>query len=114
MLTNDEIVVSLNYDGPFNHVQETNMTDDFFKRESTKLSLDEVLARLGDLEDTWDNSAPYAGVYRQIKARGLESLTDRQRWVFENELKPMSVEKCGYNRTCERPSYPGKFCDLHQ
>ncbi|TCZ55692.1 hypothetical protein [Klebsiella grimontii] len=90
------------------------MEDDFFKQESAKLSFAEVIDRLGELEDIWDNNASYAGVYRQIKARGLESLSDTQRWIYDNELKPMSVEKCGFNNTCERPAYPGKFCDMHQ
>ncbi|STX60717.1 Uncharacterised protein [Klebsiella variicola] len=97
-----------------NTFRETRMTDNFFMRESAKLSLDEIMARLGELGDTWDNNASYAGIYRQIKAQGLESLTEKQHWIYENQLKPMSVEKCGYNRTCERPSYPGRFCDLHQ
>jgi hypothetical protein len=97
-----------------NTYRETRMTDDFFMRESAKLSFDEIMARLGELVDTWDNNASYAGVYRQIEAQGLGSLTEKQRWIYENELKPMSVEKCGYNRTCERPSYPGRFCELHQ
>lgn len=90
------------------------MADDFFRRESAKLSFNEVMTRLREVEDIWDNNTPYAGVYRQIKAQGLESLSEKQRWVYENELKPMSVEKCGFNRTCERPAYPGRFCDLHQ
>ncbi|SBV67873.1 hypothetical protein KL86CIT2_570004 [uncultured Citrobacter sp.] len=42
------------------------MTDNYSMRESAKLSLDEVMARLGELVDTWDNNASYAGVYRQI------------------------------------------------
>lgn len=54
------------------------------------------------------------GVYRQIKAQGLESLSAKQRWTYENELKPMSVEKCGFQGTCERPAFPGKYCDMHE
>ena len=44
----------------------------------------------------------------------LESLTAKQLWVYENELKPMSVEKCGFQGTCERPAFPGKYCDRHE
>ncbi|BEM90383.1 hypothetical protein SME46J_48530 (plasmid) [Serratia marcescens] len=90
------------------------MEDDFFKRESNKLSFREVMERLSELEEDWDRDAPHAGVYRQLKDLGLETLTEKQRWIYENQLKPKSVEKCGYNRTCEKPAYPGKFCDMHE
>ncbi|MEI3777129.1 hypothetical protein [Pectobacterium brasiliense] len=55
------------------------MADDFFRRESAKLSFKEVMTRLREVEDIWDNNTPYAGVYRQIKAQGLESLSEKQR-----------------------------------
>lgn len=90
------------------------MTDDFFMRESSKLSFAEIMYRLAECEDTWDSNASYAGVYRQIKAQGLESLTAKQRWIYENELKPMSVEKCEFQGICERPAFPGKYCDMHE
>lgn len=72
-----------------NTYREARMTEVFFMRESAKLSFDEIMVRLGELEDTWDNNASYAGVYRQIKAQGLESLTEKQRWVYEgSEAQP--------------------------
>lgn len=34
------------------------------------------------------------GVAKQILGKGMESLTPKQQWVFDNKIKPALTEKC--------------------
>lgn len=54
---------------------------------------DEFEEALLHLEENLPSDA--AGVSRQIRARGLESLSKNQRYVFEQEIRPAMWEGCG-------------------
>ena len=89
------------------------MTDPFFINEASKLSLKEILKRLETLFDGGAMSKIERGIYRQIKDKGLESLSEKQRWHFDNRMIPQCVERCCIEG-CSNPTYSGKaYCDIH-
>jgi len=73
------------------------MTDPFFLNEASKLPLNEILKRLETLYEDGAMTEIERGIYRQIKEKGLDSLSEKQRWHFENGMIPQCVEKCSIN-----------------
>ncbi|MCM5918047.1 hypothetical protein M4B98_10935 [Klebsiella pneumoniae] len=55
------------------------MTDPFFLNEASKLPLNEILKRLETLYEDGAMSDIERGIYRQIKEKGLSSLSEKQR-----------------------------------
>lgn len=91
------------------------MDQDFFARESARLSESELTERLRDIhQGPGFSDERHAGIYRQIEARGVESLSLRQRHVFHKEMVPLTVERCSV-RGCPDATGPDKaFCPAHQ
>lgn len=53
------------------------------------------------------------GIFRQLRDRGLESLSAKQRYRFEYSMTPQCVERCNF-QGCTNPTYPGKtYCGMH-
>lgn len=89
------------------------MTDPFFLNAASKLPLDEILKRLGTLYDDGAMTDTERGIYRQIKEKGIDSLSENQLWHFEKRMVPQCVEKCSING-CTNPTYPGNaYCGMH-
>lgn len=89
------------------------MTDPFFLYEASKLPLDEILKRLETLYEDGAMTEVERGIYRQIKEKGINSLSEKQLWHFENGMIPQCVEKCSING-CTNPTYPGDaYCGMH-
>lgn len=89
------------------------MTDPFFINEASKLSLEEILKRLETLYENGSMSEIERGIYRQIKDKGLDSLSKKQLWHFNNGMIPQCVERCCIEG-CINPTYPGKaYCSFH-
>ena len=91
----------------------SKMTDPFFLNEASKLPLNEILKRLETLYEHGAMSDIERGIYRQIKEKGLSSLSEKQRWHFDNGMIPQCVERCSI-KGCTNPTYPGEaYCDIH-
>ncbi|HBX3293624.1 Uncharacterised protein [Klebsiella pneumoniae] len=91
----------------------SKMTDPFFLNEASKLPLNEILKRLETLYEDGAMSDIERGIYRQIKEKGLSSLSEKQRWHFDNGMIPQCVERCSI-KGCTNPTYPGEaYCDIH-
>lgn len=89
------------------------MADPFFDNEASKIPLSEIPERLETLYEAGSMSEVERGIYRQIKERGLSSLSKNQRWHFDNGMIPQCVQKCDFTG-CSRPCYPEQaFCDMH-
>jgi len=89
------------------------MPDPFFDNEASKIPPTEILERLETLYEDGSMSEIERGIYRQIKERGLSSLSTKQSWHFHNAMIPQCVERCSF-KGCPRPAYPGnEYCDMH-
>ncbi|MCH5052237.1 hypothetical protein [Pectobacterium aquaticum] len=90
------------------------MSDNFFERESSKLPLDEIIERLKTMAEDGTLDDREAGILRQIDGRGIDSLSEKQRYVFKSVMIPMTVERCSI-RQCNRPTAPGQaYCPMHE
>lgn len=91
------------------------MAQDFFIRESGKLTYGEILERLRAVsEESGFADARHAGIFRQIVAQGLTSMSDKQWSVFRQEMVPLTVERCSI-ASCTNPTWPGlEHCPTHQ
>ncbi|MBP2851689.1 hypothetical protein [Dickeya oryzae] len=89
------------------------MADPFFLNEASKLSLDDTLNRLETLYENGAMTEVQRGIFRQIKEKGIDSLSEKQYWHFKNGMSPQCVEKCSING-CTNPTYPGDaYCGMH-
>jgi len=89
------------------------MTDLFFLNEASQLPLNEILKRLKTLYEDGAMTEIERGIYRQISENGIDSLSEKQRWHFENGMIPQCVERCTI-KGCANPTYPGKaYCGMH-
>ncbi|QOL14243.1 hypothetical protein [Dickeya dianthicola] len=89
------------------------MVDPFFLNEASKLSPDEIPNRLKTLYENGAMAEVQRGIYRQINAKGIASLSEKQHWHYENGMIPQCVEKCSING-CTNPTYPGDaYCGTH-
>ena len=89
------------------------MSDPVFITNASQLSPAELLLRLKTLYDGGTMSDTEQGIYRQIEARGLKSLSEKQRWHLEENMIPKCVERCSF-KGCNDPTSPGKtYCDTH-
>lgn len=90
------------------------MTNYFLNNEASKLSLDEIMDRLETLYQNGAMSDIERGIYRQIKEKGINSLSEKQRWHFENGMIPQCVEGCSVPG-CINTTYPGEsYCGMHK
>ena len=95
------------------HKGGNKMTDPFFVNEASKLLPDEINKRLETLYEDGAMNEIERGIYRQIKEKGLSSISEKQRWHFDNGMIPQCVERCSI-KGCPKPAYSGKdYCDVH-
>ncbi|WP_290435227.1 hypothetical protein [Aeromonas caviae] len=91
----------------------SNNRDDFFNHHSANLTLDEIEERVKQKSEDGDFPHPADGVARQFLDRGLDSLTPKQRNVFDKYILPTLVERCSFT-DCANPTGPGQqYCDMH-
>ena len=72
------------------------MSDNQWADEARKLSEDEILQALKHVLEM-GGSDTHCGIIRQKLGSERKPLSTRQQYVYDNEILPSLVEKCGLN-----------------